>query len=320
MQVNAALLNRLNKPDPWIKLASAALLAIALYLLAKLVWLWVDAFTADYKIPPMAAKPSSQQNTQASQVSVDAIVNKHLFGDVNAAPVQQEVQQVEAEETRLPLKLRGIYASTNDKRASAIIEAGGGQQDVYFLGDKINGGRGAVLHQVQPTKVILNRNGQLESLTLEQEESAFSVEEERTTAIESRAPAAKAGNLVVDNPRVTRELNEIRDKLQSDPASLKDLMRWQPVMENGVLQGVKISPGKARRLFHELKLRRNDVVTNINGIPLNDPSQLLMLQQNLTDATEISLTLLRDGQSQDLTVRLDGGDSPDLRGGRREER
>jgi general secretion pathway protein C len=110
---------------------------------------------------------------------------------------------------------------------------------------------------------------------------------------------------VVDNPRIKRELSELRQKLQSDPSSLRDMMQWEPVMENGQIQGVKISPGKARQLFYELKLRRNDVVTNINGVPLNDPSQLLMLQQNLATASEVSLTILRDGQTQDITIKLD---------------
>lgn len=309
MQLNAVLINRFTKPEPWIKLAGALMLVLVTYMSAKLVWVWVDVVTADYAIKPAPVSRPTATSVSSRLVSVDAIVSKHLFGDATAKPVEQAVVEVAATETRLPLKLRGIYAADNEQRASAIIESGG-NQEVYFLGDKITGGRGAVLHKVQATKVILNTNGQLESLTLEQEESVISMEPDRLTSVasgrsgdEEDLPEKMQGE-VIDNPRIKRELGELREKLQSDPTSLRDMLQWEPVMENGQIQGVKISPGKARRLFYELKLRRNDVVTNINGVPLNDPSQLLMLQQNLATSDEVSLTILRNGQTQDITIRL----------------
>ncbi|NVJ59083.1 MAG: type II secretion system protein GspC [Gammaproteobacteria bacterium] len=309
MQLDATIIQRFKKPDLWLKLGLPLFILVSLYLLAKLVWLWADAFTADYKIAPVAT-PQERPTTTTANVSVEAIVSKHLFGDVTAKPIEQPVVEVAATETRLPLKLRGIYASSEEDRASAIIESGG-DQDVYFIGDKINGGRGAVLHQVQATKVILNTSGQLESLTLEQEDSVIAMDRgPAALKTDERAPAEgpKSENIVVDNPRIQQELTDIRKKLQTDPASLKDMLRWEPVMENGVIQGVKISPGKARRLFYELKLRRNDIVTNINGIPLNDPGQLLMLKDTLASAQEVSLTLLRNGQSQDVTIQLGGAE------------
>ncbi|WP_144392283.1 type II secretion system protein GspC [Pleionea sediminis] len=307
MQLDAALVNRFNKPEPWIKLGSGVLLVISLYLLAKLVWLWVDASVADYRVTPPARQATAGPSQQV-QVSVRAITSKHLFGDATAIP-QADPEPIEEEvagETPLPLKLRGIYASDDSERASAIIESGGANQEVYFLGDVVSGAQGAKLHQVQANKVILNRNGRLESLTLEESESVISMQTDaRQPEILPETPD-RGESLVVDNARVKREFADLKEKLQSDPASLKDLIRWQPVMENGLIKGVKISPGKARRLFYELKLRRNDIVTNINGVPLNDPSQLMMLQQNLANASEVSLTLLRNGQSQDITVKLGG--------------
>ncbi len=306
MQPNTQqFVNQFAKPEPWVKLTSVFLLVASLYLAAKLVWLWVDAFSVDYRIPESQVTPSSSPS-RSSEVSVDAVVSKHLFGDVDARPQEVvEERPVEAAETRLPLKLRGIYASEDDQRANAIIEVGGGQQEVYFIGDKIEGGSGATLHQVFATKVILNRNGQLESLTLEQEESVISMQPDSAPkSLQGPKDEARSSAEVVDNPRIKRELGELKQKLQSDPGSLQDMLRWEPVMENGMLQGVRISPGKARRLFYELKLRRNDIVTNINGTPLSDPSQLLTLQQELSSASEISLSVLRNGQPQDITIKL----------------
>jgi len=304
MQLDASLVQKLNKPERWSQIAALVLTVISLFLLAKLIWLWVDAFTADYEIQ---AAPVSRAQTasQPTRVSVDAIVSKHLFGDADAKPQEEAVVEVAATETRLPLKLRGIYAFEDEQRAAAIIEAGGGDQEVYFIGDKVNGGSGATLHQVLPTKVILNRAGQLESLTLEQEESVISMDEERKPALLKTDSREGSERVVVDNPRIQRDLSDIKRKLEADPSSIQDMLRWEPVMENGMLQGVKISPGKERRLFNELKLRRNDIVTNINGIALNDPGQLLMLKETLSSAREVSLSLLRNGEAQEVVIRLD---------------
>ena len=301
-------LMELAKPALITKWLGMLLVVITLWILAKLIWLWVDAFTADYQLPNFSPQPRNNANQQVTQVSVNGIVQKHLFGDETAKPVEEPVQEVVAQETSLNLKLRGIYASDNEKKANAIIELAGGKQEVYFIGDKINGANNTSLHQVQPIKVILNRSGRLESLTLEQKEAGIVLssrdqfEDRLERSIEDSGRAQKS---VVDNPRVRKELNEIRQKLQTDPASLKDMMRWEPVMDNGQLQGVRISPGKSRRLFYELKLRRNDVVTSINGTPLSDPSQLLALQQEMATASEISLNVLRNGQPQDITIKLE---------------
>ncbi|NVK86817.1 MAG: type II secretion system protein GspC [Gammaproteobacteria bacterium] len=304
MQLDASLLQRLNKPEPWAKAIATLLVVVSLLLLAKLTWLWVDAFTADYTISPPTTTRTTN-TTATNQVSVQAIVSKHLFGDVNAKPEEVAVIETAATETNLPLKLRGIYAFDDDARASAIIEVGGGDQEMYFIGETIKNARGAKLHQVLPTKVILNRSGQLESLTLEQEDSVISMDE-RKPAILKTDDAKKDDRVVVDNPRIQRDLTDIRRKLETDPQSLMDMIRVEPVMENGVLQGVKIAPGKERRLFSQLQLRRNDIVTSINGIPLTDMSQLSALRESLTTAKEVNISLLRNGQAQEVVVRLDG--------------
>ncbi len=313
MTLNPQILQAWQKPEPYFQVVKVLLWVFCCYAVAKLIWVWVEAFSADYTISAPSRPMIQSATTASNRINVDAALNYHVFGDEAAKSEDVAVVvQPEATETRLPLKLRGIYAASEQDKANAIIEAAG-KQEVYFIGDSITGGSGAKLHEVLATKVLLNRMGQLESLTLEQEDSAFEVEStarpiiaEQDSDREEDDPKQEDEDpsQVVDNPRIKRELGELKQQLMSDPTSLNDLMRWEPVMENGELQGVKISPGKARRLFFDLKLRRNDIVTSINGVSLTDPSQLLGLQQSLGDATEVNLSIIRNGQPQDLSIKL----------------
>jgi type II secretory pathway component PulC len=50
-------------------------------------------------------------------------------------------------------------------------------------------------------------------------------------------------------------------------------------------------------------LRPTDVVTSINGMPLNDPTSLVQLQDLLKELQPFSVTLMRNGQEQTLDVQ-----------------
>ncbi|MCO7225205.1 type II secretion system protein GspC [Pleionea sp. CnH1-48] len=303
------IIQKIGKPQPWLVVASIVLTVYSLYAAAKLTWLWVEGYSADYKVAAPAPVVSPQRGVGA-RLSVNNVVSKHLFGDATAAPVVKEEPKVQevVGKTDLNLKLRGIYAAESDDKANAIIEGADGKQHVYFIGDQVKNARGVKLHKVHREKVILSNNGNLEALELNKAKSVVSAVPSRTTGRLVRVDANRGGPekqvSVVDNPRVRKQLNDLRQKLRDDPVSLKDMVRWEPVMDNGIIQGVRISPGKERRLFYDMKLRRNDVITSVNGAPLNDPSQLLSLQQSLMTAGEIHLTVLRNGQAQDISIRL----------------
>ena len=66
-------------------------------------------------------------------------------------------------------------------------------------------------------------------------------------------------------------------------------------MNDGQFSGFRIAPGKNRVLFGRLGLRRNDVITAINGIPADQNNAFMFIEQ-LSSASEISLDIKRGGQ------------------------
>ncbi|MCK5336991.1 MAG: type II secretion system protein GspC, partial [Gammaproteobacteria bacterium] len=69
-----------------------------------------------------------------------------------------------------------------------------------------------------------------------------------------------------------------------------------PVSKNGKLQGYRLRPQKkGRELFKQFGLQRNDIVTQVNGVRLNDPVQSIAALRKLSSAGSINLTVMRNG-------------------------
>jgi general secretion pathway protein C len=54
----------------------------------------------------------------------------------------------------------------------------------------------------------------------------------------------------------------------------------------------------------KLGLKPDDVVTSVNGIPLDSPARLPQLLENLKSASRVEATLQRDGKPTTVSVNL----------------
>ncbi len=287
------------------KLIAVLFILLALYWLAKMVWLWVD-----YAQPKTPANNTieSPKVRKSAPVNANNLVRKHLFGVANQKPV--EVEEVVGE-TRLNLKLLGVYVGADTKTGSAIIRAGGGKEKVYWIDDKLEvSGRGNVtLKRVEPLKVIINNNGKNETLTLLEQ-----LNKQMMSAANSKKASAEEASegKTIDkrrDSRITKQLADMKEKLVSSPQSYADLARFEPVVDdNGQVSGFKIAPGKDPRMFTRLGLRRNDVVKSINGVGLDNQAYWAALEQLQTSET-LEINLERNGQA--ITLLLNVGSNGD---------
>lgn len=260
-------------------------IGIAWYL-ARFVWIMVPVVGEfDWSIKPSGTANLSAPFSTTAQVNFRTIVSAHLFGAAGTAPVT--IKAVDAPETRLNLKLRGTIAAGDKKYAHAIIGDGKGKNEVYFVDDAVPGG--AILHAVYTDKIILNRAGALETLRLPRtsESSAMPARPvARTTSATSATPAG----------------GSIQQMMQSSGGSFTDILRPQPYMPNGELKGYRVYPGRDRRRFAALGLRPGDLVTNINGQPLNNLQAGMDIFKNLGNATQLTVTIERNGSPMALTL------------------
>lgn len=272
---------------PWLNLLFVALLA---YSLAQLTWLLIQGVAGGKAMPLPVATATSVQIKGASAAGLDSVAALHLLGSSEEPLAAGQPAPMVAPETRLNLTLRGLIALNTQREALAIIAQGGGEELAYRVGDTVPGG--AVLHEIHADRVILARAGSFEALTLPKEKMVVEGLPER-------------GGLDAGPAIEPRQVQALRETIRKNPQEAMRLIHAQPVMDGGQLKGYRVSPGRDRRLFNSVGLRPGDVVTSVNGIPLNDMSRMGALFEQLSSADRLEVTLERGGQQTRLSLGLD---------------
>ena len=279
---------------PWVALGLALLLA---WKLSYLIWALVPGSEAVIiSAPPAQVARSAAATTQA--IELNAITNAHLFGEANQSDVVVPIRPVETEvvaETRLSLTLKGTIAATDPTQAFAIIEDSKKQEKVYAIDDPVVSG--TKLHAVYADRVILNRSGVLEALKLPREFAPVTAPVRRDTTRTNRTSG-----------------NNIRNAVAGNVSALSQVLRPTPYFVGGKQQGYRVYPGRNRREFSRLGLRPGDLIKEIGGTPLTDPTQAMQIFESLGSTNEVTVTIERNGTPEVLVLNtslLDGLDELD---------
>jgi general secretion pathway protein C len=94
----------------------------------------------------------------------------------------------------------------------------------------------------------------------------------------------------------------MQEAIADNANSFTEIIRPQPFMPNGQLKGYRIYPGRNREQFVGLGLQPGDLVTEINGMTLNNPAQAMEMFRSLADTTQVTVSIEREGQTQSLTL------------------
>ncbi len=275
-------LSRLQAKGPRaVSLVLAALIAVDL---ARIAYPLL-AGTPVKSPQPIAAGPAAR--SQHPGVDIQSVISAHLFGVATVDPATQD--PTNAPPSTANLVLAGTIATQDPKHGVAII-SDGGPSKVYSVGNNIGG---ASLHSVYLDHVILDRAGVLETLVLP-----------RLLLAGARGPAARraAGG----DPRTAAAVDNIRKMVQQDPGLLDQVMRTVPSYDSaaGKLRGFRAYPGRNRQIFNKLGLRAGDLVTAINGTPLDDPQHSQDVFNTIQTSDHVTVTIERAGQKQEITLNI----------------
>lgn len=284
--------------------------------LAKLTWNLVPQPEFD-SVPATQQERPRVQGVAREQPLAKKITNYNLFGKFEAKKaVVAPTQPLVVPETRLNLKLRGVFASDDKTAARAIIADARGDEDSYSIGSQVPGG--AILNEIYPDRVILEHNGRLETLKLPVEDVPDSDAGASSTAsarggVGGATPPSRSGGSIspssvaeasastADNSAL---LGQYRDALMNDPNSVMGLVNVRPYQKDGQLVGYRIRPGKDRALLRRFGLRSGDVVTAVNGVPMNNPVKALEVLRDLSSATQLTVDIERNGTPQSFTFQI----------------
>ena len=254
--------------------------ALALALGIQAAMILTDLAGADRAPSPAVIAAASR--VQRAPVDIAAITNSHLFG---VAPTPAGAGDANAPQTNMPLVLTGVIAANDPRDGLAILGPNVATTKVYAVGDNIPGG--ARLHAVLSDHVLLERDGRIEALALPHQLAGGNAPPPSISA----APTQPA-------------LERMRELVSRNPGIIGDIMRPEPVFAGGKQQGFRVYPGRDPEVFLQLGLRPGDLVTAIDGQPLNDPSRGEQILNALGSSREARVTVLRNGQQQDLTLDL----------------
>ena len=279
----AAVANRLL--PPWVTLVLVVVIA---WQLARILWLLAPGPAAGDPVVVPAGQPSTSASDD-TQTDVQIIADSHIFGEASDEPVQQPVVD-ETENLRdtqfTNLSLKGTIAATGAEMAAAIIADGNNDEKVYTIGEPVT--PGATLHAVYTDRVVLNENGVLTNLKLPRDFPAGN-----STMIRRSTPVSQ---------RDDDDSQSIQAVVAQNVSQLADVIRPTPYFVNGQQQGYRVYPGRNRQQFAALGLRPGDLIKDIDGQALTDPTEAMRIFQSLDSADQVSVTVERNGQPEVIVL------------------
>jgi len=246
--------------------------------------------------PILSPSPPSQAN----EFNVQALRKAELFGKarkkVMAPPITTTKKTLP--KTHLNLTLRGIYYSSNPLNSFAMISNAAGKVESYQQNELLPGG--TIVSQIHPKHVILLRNGREEILYLlnEQASSKLSTQNAPTTRLPLPQKTTQKTEVAA------QLLGQYQQQLRTEPQQLMKLFRVSPVKQSGRLIGYRVRPRRDSQLLSHFNLQTGDILTAVNGIPLNSHLNAFSVMQQIATTDQINLQILRNGQSHSYSFQI----------------
>lgn len=310
-------MSRWQKPLEYgVSVIALSLAVVAGVLMARAVWLLLEptpqiAVSVDWS----SGFDPSEDTGASAEALARTVADSHWFGEPGAQESQpQSVTLETVPETRLEFELKGVMASQEPTRGSALIARSGRNSEYFRVGDSVFGE--ARLLEVYGSRVVLERDGERETLTLElsmpdgNSRAATSTDEPTAAAPESGGQAVASpsvepsvpGSAGRDNSsgssndsaanRLEEDLrhaiSEVRARAASDP---QGLLRQYGLESTD--NGYRVTPRAGILIANGL--RPGDRITEINDQPVGNVDQDQALVEAVLQSDQIKITLERSG-------------------------
>jgi general secretion pathway protein C len=250
--------------------------------LAQWTWLMIQP-----PLPSLVVAPPPPA-AAANAFSLQPLLAAHLFGQISQELTGRRLDNLPI--SSLNLVLAGVIAS--GAGGYALISVNGQPQEPFAVGQSITGG--AVLQAVYPDRVVIRRNGALESLLLEGADNSQAPPEMAMPAV--NRTAGVSGEIVRETG--ANQYTVARDQLAAQmrtPDFLKQAT-LVPFSGGGFLVR-QILPGS---LYEKLGMRAGDIIKSVNGQPINTAEDAIRLYQQMPSISSVQMEITRGGKSESL--------------------
>jgi general secretion pathway protein C len=285
----------------WTALATCAVLgALAVWLLARLIWILVprgDLGDASLQVA----------SGNAREAASTSLAKWHLFGNTPVAATG-------AGAVAQSMILSGTLADRDPAAGVAVIDAGEGEK-AYRAGETI--GAGIKLARVYPDHAVVLRDGVEQTLALTRDCNLQPAEIVRqptpgktrgartATSGASSPPAAANANGARQAAHASPQLQQAISRARTNPEEIASRLQIVPVLDGGRMTGIRLSAGGSdASLMSQIGVRPGDVVTAVNGAPVDSIARGQQIIEGLRTASSARVTVLRDGRPADITISL----------------
>lgn len=255
------------------------------------------------QISESAPKPVKKINEQKTRPLsyYNAIASRDIFQSRKDEKKEASLDVDTLKETELKLKLWGTVTGDREKAYAVIGESQMGKEhDLYRIDDTIKN-TNAVVKMILREKVVLSINNEDQVLVMEEAKPP------KKDLSDGQAPfgSGLSMNMDGDSPQsITLERSMIEESLQN----INDLMRQvrvRPHFTNGEPDGLALSSIRRNSVFSEMGLRNGDVITGVDGNPIQSVDDALKFYESISSASSLNLQVKRRGkiQSIDYTIR-----------------
>ncbi|MEO5561160.1 MAG: type II secretion system protein N [Dokdonella sp.] len=295
--------------EPAAALCCAVLAAAGLWLLVRLLWSVVPRGDEAFSSAPVRAEAAA-----AGTLPAQSIARWHLFGNSPLRPGAG----AGAPATTLSLILRGTLAENDPKAGIALIaDPQNGERSIRVGEEVVPGAR---LSAVYSDRIVLEHEGAEEILKLPRDSNLAPADVVPLTPAKASSRtgpnASAAANLPVGfipsaavpasgaNVKAPADWQQTVARLRQNPDELARRVQVVPVLDGGKLTGVRLSAGADAALISQIGLHAGDVITSVNGTPIDSFARGQEIMSKLSQASSVRVTVLRDGKTTEVTVGL----------------
>ena len=182
--------------------------------------------------------PTQANHTNRQTTSLTRVINAHLFGQKKAA---SRPALIKATKTRLNLVLEGVIAASSPDFARAIIAVDKKRAQPYSVGQSLDGVN-AKIHSIESRKVLLSRNGKLESLEIDRSKlpsTSSPAASEGVGTSKSSAANSSNGEIRTHQTSSAKRSPQQAAKIRKQRRVQSKLKRLESAMPNTVEDGAK---------------------------------------------------------------------------------
>ena len=312
------------KPLPW---RATVVVATVSFLLASAVstllgWMLMGHTASVNAGGPVISAPDVHfsNGPTLSKASIDDILRRNIFNAAGEAPTDDSQNPTKGEEiskTQLAVKVTGIIYGGDPTSGLAMVENTQKHSVNSFLaGDQLT--PEAIVKEILQDRIIIENQGRKEYALLEEEEIVRSTRKgKKTPAKEMPTTLGGSGYTTEPPPETYKEegferkgttvemSSEFKNRLlTADFASVLQDAKASPNVVNGVLKGWRLDRIRKGSIYEKAGIQNGDVITELNGVQLNDAAQSIKILQGLRNESEIDMGVLRGDARLNFNLKV----------------